>query len=246
MGEQVWDPEQYARTAGFVPALGQDVLRMLDPRPHERVLDLGCGDGVLTERLAGLAREVVGVDASAAQVEAARARNLNVRVVDAQALDYSAEFDAVFSNAALHWMHDADAVIAGVFRALRPGGRFVAECGGFGCVAKIRQALERALAARSITAPMPWYFPSDREYAQRLERAGFEVQQIALFDRPTPLPGDITDWLETFAQIYLATVSQSERASLLNEVRKLLEPDLLRPNGWFADYVRLRFHATKP
>jgi trans-aconitate methyltransferase len=245
---QTWDPAQYARTASFVPALGADVLSLLAPRAQERILDLGCGDGVLTRQLADLGCDVIGVDSSPEQVAAARARGLQALVKDGGALDFVAEFDAVFSNAALHWMLDADAVIAGVWRALRPGGRFVAEFGGLGCVAKIRRALQIALARRGLDAEAfdPWYFPSDRQYAARLEAAGFKLRTIALIERPTPLPTAIDAWLETFAQSFLAAVSSEERGALLAEVRALLEPELRGPNGWVADYVRLRFAADKP
>src|SRR5512138_2182814 len=138
---QTWDPERYARNARFVSDLGAPVVELLAPRPGERILDLGCGDGALTEKLVALGCEVIGVDGSAEQVAGARRRGIDARVADGQALDFDGEFDAVFSNAALHWMKRADAVVDGVWRALRPGGRFVAECGGHGCVDEIATAL---------------------------------------------------------------------------------------------------------
>ncbi|MGH7789991.1 MAG: class I SAM-dependent methyltransferase, partial [Candidatus Binatia bacterium] len=145
---QSWDPERYARNARFVAELGAPVVELLAPRAGERVLDLGCGDGALTERLVALGCAVVGVDASPEQIAAARARGLDAHVVPGEGLAFAAEFDAVFSNAALHWMKNADVVIDGVWRALRPGGRFVGECGGAGCVAQIVAALAAALARR--------------------------------------------------------------------------------------------------
>jgi SAM-dependent methyltransferase len=245
---QTWDPEQYARDARFVAELGGPVLELLAPRPGERILDLGCGDGFLTERLRAAGCRVVGVDASAEQVRAARARGLDARVADGEALGFEAEFDAVFSNAALHWMKRPDAVIAGVWRALVPGGRFVGELGGRGCVARIEKALVAALGRRGIDgrAHSPWYFPSDAEYADRLAARGFRVRRVALFERPTPLPGDIGVWLATFAQTQLAAVAAGERAALVDEVREELRPDLCDAQGlWTADYVRLRFAAEK-
>src|SRR4051794_22877021 len=131
---QTWDPKSYAHNAGFVAELGGGVLQLLAAQPGERVLDLGCGDGVLTEQLMRAGCKVVGVDSSAPQIEAAKARGLQALVVSGEALSFDSEFDAVFSNAALHWMRDADAVISGVYRALVPGGRFVAEMGGYGNV----------------------------------------------------------------------------------------------------------------
>jgi SAM-dependent methyltransferase len=168
--------------------------------------------------------------------------------MNGEALPFREEFDAVFSNAALHWIKQADTMIEGVYRSLRRGGRFVAECGGYGCVEKIRAALVQALDRRSIDGEsrVPWYFPTPGDYATRLERAGFRVNSIALIPRPTPLPGDIVDYLETFGQSFLAALSDDARAEYLREVRAVLEPQLVDSAGvWVADYVRLRFSATK-
>lgn len=245
----MWNPDQYARAASFVPMLGLPVLEILNPQPGERILDLGCGDGVLTEKLAGLGCEVVGVDSSPAQVAAARARGLDARVVDGQRLPFDAEFDAVFSNAALHWMRQPDAVIAGVWRALEPGGRFVAEMGGAGNIASILAALGAVLPRHGVD-PLglpPWYFPDEEEYRQKLVAAGFVVTFIERFARPTPLPGDLEDWLETFAGSYLQAVPGAGRAQVIAELGDFLRPTLLSDEGvWVIDYVRLRFAATKP
>lgn len=249
MSGQTWDPEAYARHARFVSELGQPVIELLAPRPGERILDLGCGDGALTEELALLGCEVVGVDASAAQVAAARARGLDARVGDGQALDFGAEFDAVFSNAALHWMRDTPRLFAGVHRALRSGGRFVAECGGHGCVETIHRSLIECLDERGYdgAAASPWYFPTAEDYGRRLAAAGFEVKSIALIPRPTPLPGDLLGWLETFADSFTRVLPAAERGPYLQQVRARAQPVLCDASGhWTADYVRLRFAATKP
>jgi SAM-dependent methyltransferase len=246
---QSWDPERYARNARFVSDLGGPVVDLLAPQPGERILDLGCGDGALTRKFAELGCDVIGVDGSAPQIEAASALGLDARVMDGERLAFDAEFDAVFSNAALHWMKRADEVIGGVWRALRPGGRFVAECGGRGCVATIVAALDRALARRGvdIRSVNPWYFPSADDYSARLRARGFVVRSIALFPRPTPLPGDVTGWLETFAESFTSALPAPSRASFLEEVQELLRPDLCDADGrWTADYVRLRFAADKP
>jgi SAM-dependent methyltransferase len=244
---QSWDPESYARNARFVSELGTPLVDLLAPRAGQRILDLGCGDGALTQKLVALGCAVVGVDASAAQVEAARQLGLDARVIDAEALPFEEEFDAVFSNAVLHWIRKPDPMIRGVYRALRPGGRFVAECGGAGCVETIRRALVEALEQRGMDGEprVPWYFPTPEDYGARLERAGFRVESIALFPRPTPLPGDLLGWLETFAQSFLQGLDAVERRAYLQEVRAALEPKLRDANGvWIADYVRLRFAAT--
>ncbi|MGF1609495.1 MAG: class I SAM-dependent methyltransferase [Kiloniellales bacterium] len=246
---QDWDPARYARSARFVSDLGEPLLGMLAPHKGEQVLDLGCGDGALTEKIAALGAEVIGVDGSAEQVAAARARGLDAQVADGQALAFEAEFDAVFSNAALHWMKDQRAVIDGVWRALKPGGRFVCEMGGAGNVARIRAALAVALERRGLDAAAvdPWVFPDMVEQRALLEARGFMVRSIELFDRPTPLPGEMADWLEVFARVFLGSVPEDERTALLAEVGEALRPALWdAERGWTADYVRLRFEAVKP
>ena len=246
---QTWDPERYARNARFVADLGAPVVELLAPRAGERILDLGCGDGALTVKLVEMGCEVVAVDASALQVEAAKKIGLNAHVMDGENLTLENEFDAVFSNAALHWMRDApDKVIAGVHRALKAGGRFVAECGGYGCVAKIKGALVAALNRRGIDGETasPWYFPTVEDYSERLATGGFAPTYIALIPRPTPLPGDVTAWLETFAENFTRPLPPADRPAFLAEVQKALRPQLCDAEGkWTADYVRLRFSAKK-
>jgi SAM-dependent methyltransferase len=245
---QHWDPDRYRRNARFVAELGAPLVELLAPGPGERILDLGCGDGFLTERLVALGCEVVAVDASPEQVEAARRRGLDARVARAEALPFAGEFDAVFSNAVLHWVKDAAGAIAAVRRALRPGGRFVAELGGEGCVAAIRGAIGEALARRGLDAGAldPWFFPSAATYAGLLEGGGFAVESIALFPRPTPLPGDVAGWLDTFAEPFLGSLAEGERAAAVAEIREALRPRLFdAERGWTADYVRLRFAARR-
>ena len=244
---QTWNPERYATHARFVSDLGQPLLELLAPRAGERVLDVGCGDGALTQHLVAAGCRVVAIDNSAAQVRAARARGIDARVADASALDFDREFDAVFSNAVLHWITHPDAALAGIRRALAPGGRLVAELGGHGCVAAVREALRVALGRRGIDAEScnPWYFPTVAEYRARLDEQGFSIDSIELFPRATRLPSDLTDWLQTFAQAFLAAVPAPERAAVCDEVRHRLEPRLRGGDGiWVADYVRLRVAAT--
>lgn len=246
---QQWDPDAYERNARFVSALGAEVVALLNPVAGERVLDLGCGDGALTESLVAARCRVIGVDSSPALVAAARARGLDARVQDARALDFDREFDAVFSNAVLHWIPEAGLVLRGVYRALEPGGRFVAELGGAGCLRTVRAALGAALSKRGLAAvPLdPWFFPDVREYRSLLVDHGFLVDSIVLFERPTLLPGDLAAWLETFAQSFLAPFSPAVREEVIADVTEMTRPSLYdQHRGWIADYVRLRFAARRP
>jgi len=248
---QEWNAERYAKNARFVSDLGQVVLELLKPQAGERILDVGCGDGALTEKVVAIGASVIGIDTSADMISAARQRGLDARVMDAANLEFQNEFDGVFSNAAMHWMkRDPDAVIAGVHRALKPGGRFSAEMGGHGCVAAITVALCAALQDRGVANPadlIPWYFTTPDEHRPRLERAGFEVEYIALVPRPTQLPTGMRGWLQTFAIPFMKSLPERNRGEYLDEVTERLRPVLCDSLGrWTADYVRLRFLARKP
>ena len=243
---QEWNASVYAQNANFVPKLGSEVVKLLAPQPGERILDLGCGDGALTERLMQLGADVLGVDASEEMVDAARQRGVTARVIDGHQLPFDHEFDAVFSNASLHWMLDPQAVLAGVKRALKPGGRFVAEFGGHGNVAAICTALIAALQFRGISARgrHPWYFPTAHEYGHMLETVGFKVESIELIPRPTPLPTGMLGWLETFASPFLHGLDEDVHDAVLENTLTLLGHSLRDDQGnWTADYVRLRVAA---
>jgi trans-aconitate methyltransferase len=243
---QAWSPSEYQRNAAFVSAYGAPLVERLAPRPGERILDLGCGDGTLAAVIAGAGASVVGVDASADMVAAARARGIDAHQADGEALAFVGEFDAVFSNAALHWMRHPEAVLGGVYRALKPGGRFVAEFGGHGCVAAIVVAVGAVLARHGVAFVHPWYFPTPDEYGQLLDAHGFEVSHIELYPRPTPLPTGMRGWLETFANPMLTAFEAGSRSRILDEVTALLAPVLCDTRGnWTADYVRLRVVASK-
>jgi trans-aconitate methyltransferase len=246
MTTQTWNAETYARNARFVADLGAPVLDMLHPQAGEDILDLGCGDGALTLKIAASGARVVGVDGSASMVEAACKLGLDARVMNGEALTFSQEFDAVFSNAALHWMKRPDDVLAGVARALRPGGRFVAEFGGHGNVASILVALLAAVrpyeGGKSVQSP--WFFPTADEYAAKLEQHGFVVDQIALVPRPTPLPTGMDGWLETFGQPFFDGIPRQDREAARADAIDLLRPALCDASGnWIADYARLRVRA---
>lgn len=248
LSTQHWSAERYAAAAHFVPALGSAVLELLAPEPGEHILDLGCGDGVLTERIAAAGAVVIGVDAAPDMVSAARARGLDARVVAGQNLDFDGEFDAVFSNAALHWMRPPEKVLAGVHRALKPGGRFVAEMGGHNNTAAIMVALRAVLARRGIDARRrsPWYFPSAEAYGKKLEAAGFTIDEIAIIPRPTPLPAGLEAWLDAFAEDFFGALTPPDRGPARAEAIDLLQPILMDETGtWIADYVRLRFRTRR-
>lgn len=243
---QTWNPEQYDQHVRFVSDLGMPVIELLDPQPGERILDLGCGDGALTEKLTEMGCRVVGVDASPEQIEAAKRRGLDVHVMDGQALEFESEFDAVFSNAALHWMKRPDDVVAGVNRALQPGGRFVGEFGGYGNIHSILQQLSLALKQFDLDFESlnPWYFPTIEDYQKRLKNSGFEVRSIKLIPRPTPLPGDIMDWFEVFLPAFISSMNQQERLQFYETLKQPLKPVLYKNDQWEVDYVRLRFFAS--
>ncbi|HEV3140977.1 MAG TPA: methyltransferase domain-containing protein [Vicinamibacterales bacterium] len=243
---QTWNADGYARNAAFVAALGAPLIDRLNPQSGERILDVGCGDGTLTEQIAARGAAVVGIDASEDMIAAARKRGLDVHVMDAQQLPFVDEFDAAFSNAVLHWIPDADAVIAGVHRALKRGGRFVGEFGGHSNVAAIMTALRAVLPKYGIASPSGWYYPTPREYGARLEKHGFTVDDIALVPRPTPLPTGMAGWLETFRGTILNQLAPDARQRAKDELIELLRPSLCDEEGnWTADYVRLRFSARR-
>ena len=249
MTRQTWDPNDYARHAGFVAALGHDLIELLAPGEAEDILDLGCGDGALTVKIGTCGCRVVAIDSSAEQVRAAAARGLDARIGNGEALHFSAAFDGVVSNAALHWMKRPEAVIDGVWRALRPGGRFVGEMGAAGNVQTIVDAAVAVLRERGIDghAFNPWFFPDTATYSSLLQARGFELEFIQQFERPTPLEGDIGPWLKLFAQSFAAAVEPHLQDGLYGDIAARLEEPLRGADGaWFVDYVRLRFKARRP
>ncbi len=246
--KQEWNPTQYQSIGAFVPKLGEPLIALLAPTPEMRILDLGCGDGTLTQVLAVSGASVFGVDASPAMVQSAKEKGLTAQVLDAHHMAFSQEFDAVFSNAALHWMtEDPQKVLHNIASALKPKGVFVAEMGGEGNIAAIREAIQKALASYGLDIEQisPKFFPSVKRYQTMLEQSGFEVIQIETFPRPTPLPNGIRAWIETFATGILEALPQSEREAFLQAAETYAKPKLLTGDGWFADYIRLRFKAVK-
>lgn len=250
-----WNPQRYATEARFVIDGGAPLLELLAPRPAERVLDVGCGTGALTRAIADAGARVVGIDASPAMLAEARQAypDLDFREGRGEALAFEREFDAVFSNATLHWIHDAASIVSGVRRALVPGGRFVAEFGGHGNVQTVRDAVNHALgelATGAAAQPFsPWYFPRLGAYTSLLETHGFEVAAAWSFPRPSPMPdrdgqSGIAAWLAIFARDLVASLPAEVLERFTTLVEDYARPALFRDGTWWIDYVRLRVVAT--
>jgi SAM-dependent methyltransferase len=245
---QRWSASDYAKNGRFVQDLAGPVFAMLAPKPGERILDLGCGDGALTAEIKAAGADVLGVDLSDELLAVARMKGLNVQKTDGHALDFVQEFDAVFSNAALHWMREPGLVIAGVARALKPRGRFVGELGGHGNVAAIATAMRAVGAARGgdPARVSQWFFPTVEEYTGLLARHGFTVRDMALVPRPTPLKTGMEGWLRTFGRYFFDQFEEPDRTAAMNEALELLRPSLCDTKGrWTADHIRLRFAAER-
>jgi SAM-dependent methyltransferase len=228
---------------GFVPALGQAALELLDPQPGEAILDVGCGDGTLTQTILERGASVVGIDNSLSMVGAARARGLDARLMDAAQLKFGEAFDAVFSNATLHWVLDKERAARAIWFALKPGGRFAGEMGGRGNLARLRVALDNELVARGYGPPTyaaNWY-PSVEEFTAVYEQAGFKDVEARLIERPTALDHGVAAWVTTFRAGWLdrAGVPHDQRQTIAEAVANRVGSD-------DADYVRLRFIMRKP
>ncbi|WP_253188032.1 class I SAM-dependent methyltransferase [Leptolyngbya sp. 'hensonii'] len=248
--QQVWNPALYQQQYGFVWHHGSSLLDLLAPQMGECILDLGCGLGQLTEEMAQRGAIVQGIDADPGMVAQARQTypHLQFTLADARNFWVDEPLDAVFSNAVLHWIHPPDAVIACIDRALKPGGRFVAEFGGRGNIQAIVTALETVRAGIGLPPANPWYFPSLGDYTHRLEQEGLEVTDATLFDRPTPLEGGaigMANWIRMFGQSFLVGLAPEQQDWVMGQVEEQLRPDLYRDGSWVADYRRLRVVAFK-
>jgi trans-aconitate methyltransferase len=247
-----WNARLYDDKHSFVWKLAAGVLELLDPKPGERILDLGCGTGHLTSKIAEAGTHVVGVDRSPEMIAQAREKHpaLRFEVMDARELVLDGSFDAVFSNATLHWIHEPERVIVGIAELLKPGGRFVAEFGGKGNTGELLRAVERVWTKHALPGPMPrpWYYPTVAEYSSLLEKHGLEATYAILFDRPTPLDDGergLRNWLDMFGASFVASLSEATRNQLKDEIERELHPILYRDGHWLMDYRRLRVSANR-
>jgi SAM-dependent methyltransferase len=242
-----WNPPEYSRRHAYVFEYGGDVVKLLDPRPGERILDLGCGAGQLARAIADAGAHVTGLDKSPEMIAEARANfpDLDFLTGDAANFAFDQPFDAVFSNAALHWVYDHEGVARSVSRALRPGGRFVAELGGRGNIRSVVAAFHKVLGA---DARLPWRYPSVGEFASILDRHGLETRQGLLFDRPTRVegPDGMEHWLEIFAGAVAGDADETRRREIWREISEVLRPTHYRDGVWTLDYRRLRIAAVRP
>jgi trans-aconitate methyltransferase len=253
ISQNQWDAELYDNQHSFVSKFGSNLVELLSPQPGEYILDLGCGTGHLTEKIASYGAQVFGIDSAESMILKARSQypKIKFEVADATNLQFTEEFDAVFSNAVLHWIKQPEKVITGIYQALKPGGRFVAEFGGKGNVQKIVAAIYNVMNAAGYSLEESvniWYFPSIGEYGTLLEKQGFELTFASLFERPTVLDDSekgMQNWIKMFANNFLTALPDDKQTEILGNIEQQLHPDLYKNGTWFADYKRIRVIAKK-
>ena len=248
-----WNADKYTNDFSFVHQYGNDVAQLLNCAPGSDVLDLGCGNGALTNRLRERGFHVIGLDASSELLDTARSAYPEIAFIQADATSFSLSepVDAVFSNAVFHWIDQEKQplMLSCVSRALRENGQFVFEFGGKGNNALIHEALEKAFQHYGFSYKMPFYFPSIGDYAPMVEQAGFQVQYAVLFDRPTELKGaaGLEDWIRMFVKTPFAVVGDTQiQDEIIRTAVRDLKPVLYKEGTWYADYVRIRMKAYKP
>ncbi len=245
MSKTEWNPGRYKQVASFVPDLGRPLIGLLSPQAHDSILDIGCGDGELSQHLAKTCKELVCVDSSKEMVEAAKQKGLDAHHIDAHELGFIQRFDKAFSNAALHWMKQPEKVLQKVHSSLKDGGIFVAEFGAHGNADTIVSNIESYLQTHKIEYEHPWFFPKADEYVSLVESQGFSVHHIEVFDRFTPLDVHIHDWIQTFAQSFIHKMSETHLVNMLDKITHNLAKKLLVDGVWHIDYVRIRIKVQK-
>jgi 2-isopropylmalate synthase len=242
-----WNADKYNKHADFVSNLATPVVDLLNPIENEKILDLGCGDGTLAVEIEKFNTKVIAVDLSQSMVEKTKEKNIEAYVMSATDLNFNNEFDAIFSNAVLHWVKDSKIAINKINTSLKDNGRFIAEFGGYGNIKFLTDAMQKVFDKHKEYGEFnnPWYFPKDTDYKKLLEGNGFKVEYIELIPRPT-LINDISNWLDIFANGIVSHLTNEQQLNFKQEVREILKPKIYtEKNGWVADYVRLRFKAIK-
>ena len=242
-----WNANNYKNHASFVSDLAIDLVELLNPKEDEEILDLGCGDGTLSLEIIKSKAKVIAVDLSSDMVKKAQSKGIEAYKMDVTNLPYENKFDAVFSNAVLHWVKDKNKAIVNIHKVLKSKGRFISEFGGFGNLNPIINAMQEVFNKNKSYGEFisPWYFPSDEEYKKLLEQNGFEVKSIKLTQRPTPID-DISNWLDIFANGIISHLSKDNQIKFNEEVRNILKSKICdKNNNWIVPYVRIRLEARK-
>ncbi|MEK4425108.1 methyltransferase domain-containing protein [Solibacillus sp. FSL K6-1523] len=247
-----WNAHLYDQKHDFVSKFGESLVEVLAPQENEWILDVGCGTGDLAQEIASHGAFVQGTDASQDMIRAAQQKypTIEFSTIEAAAMHFTNQFDAVFSNAALHWMKQQNKVIQNIYNALKPNGRFVAEMGGHGNIASIVGAIKESMSTLNYAYNedyFPWYFPTIEEYETILETVGFTIETITLYERPTTLSGEdgLRNWLKMFSHNILQDLIDFEKEQVYTKCEEILKPAYYQNDEWIADYCRLRFVATK-
>ncbi|MGY4691762.1 class I SAM-dependent methyltransferase [Salibacterium sp. K-3] len=247
-----WNAELYDGKHSFVSTYGNDLVDLLNPKKGQHILDLGCGTGDLAKQLNDFGADVEGVDKSENMIEQAKTKYPNIKfaVEDATALEYKDEFDAVFSNAALHWVKPPKKALYCIYNSLKENGRFVAEFGGKGNVHRITTEIRNQLKALGLPYyedRFPWFFPSVGEYTTLMEEVGFRVTFANHFDRPTPLEGEtgLRHWMEMFGKTMFEEFDNESVHKVITNVENNLKESMFKENKWIADYKRIRVIGKK-
>lgn len=250
--KQIWNPKLYNDKHAFVYNYGESLLELLNPKEDERILDLGCGSGQLTDKINNLAKEVIGIDKSPSMISDAQSKfeGISFHVADAEDFHFEQKFDAIFSNATLHWVSDYEKAIASMYNNLKPNGRIVLEFGGKNNIENLFQALRTSFINRGHIEQAPvnfWYYPSIGEYASELEKVGFRVVHAEHYDRWTPLVGEsgLRDWFLMFCKTFFKGISEAEQVEILQETQDQLAEKHYQNGIWYADYKRIRIVALK-
>ncbi len=244
-----WEAKEYLNNFNFVTNYGSGVIELLNLTPNMKGLDLGCGNGDLTLELSEKDINIIGIDQSFDMIELAKKRHPNLEFynIDALKMPYQNEFDFVFSNAVFHWIKEQELLAKNISTSLKQGGQLVCEFGGYGCASKVHEALKKAFNKRNIEYVFPFYFPNISTHTKILEDNGLTVTHAFLFDRFTKLNegNTVIDWIKMFVTEAFINIEENIKNEIYSEVLSTLKPTLLKEDGWYIDYVRIRIKAIK-